>query len=232
MDRANMTMADEVDYFIEACAVLADVQAAADTAPRFRALQAEEVKLRKRLDEARKTEKEPYLEAGREIDARYNPMIAKIQEAVRAVTRALTQYMEAEDARLKAEARAAAEQAEAERERARALAAEAAAESDPFDAFDRGEEARRVEAQAASLARQAASPAKISVASQDGGRAGGLRIVGWIVEIEDAVALVGHYAGRTEVIELARKLAAAEAKATKGQAKIPGVRLTPDRRAA
>lgn len=231
-DLRNITIDDEVTLYLEQCKALEGVAVTAETAPRFRALQNEEVRLRKALDAARTAEKKPHLDAGAEIEARYKPKIASIGEAVRAIAGALTRFLEAEEARRRAEAEAARKRAAEEAERAARLAAESKVEADPFDAFDKAEEARAVEARASSLTRQAAEPIKVHVASQDGGRAAGLRTVGWIVEVDDPSALVAHYAHRVEFVELAEKMAKAEAKATKGQCKIPGVKITADRRAA
>lgn len=231
-DRKNMQPTDEVEHFVKQCAELAKAPCTADTAPKFRALQAEEVKLRKKLDETRKTEKAPHLEAGRAVDAKYQPLIAQVQDAVKAVTLALTKFLEAEEAKARAAAAEAKRLAEEEERKARELAAEAEKEEDPFDAFDKTEASRAAEAEASALARQAAQPVKVNVANLDGGRAAGLRTVDWIVEVEDPAALVAHYAHRMEFLELAKKMAAAEAKASKGQARIPGVKLIADRRAA
>lgn len=228
----NITLDDEVGLFLEQCAALASEPVTAETAPRFRSLQAEEVKLRKRLDETRKAEKEPHLQACRDVDGRFNPLIAKVQDAVRAITVALTRFLEAEEAKRRAEAEAKRKAAEDEQRRAAELAAAAKAEADPFEAFDKSEAARQAEAQASALARQANEPVKVNVAGDDGSRAAGLRTVGWIVEVEDPAALVAHYAHRSEFIELAKKMAAQEAKFTKGQCKVPGVRIIADRRAA
>ncbi|MCL4715526.1 MAG: hypothetical protein KJZ75_11500 [Hyphomonadaceae bacterium] len=228
----NMTAADEVKHFVEQCAELAKAPCNAESAPKFRALQAEEVKLRKKLDETRKAEKEPHLEAGRAVDAKYQPLIGQVQDAVKAVTLALTKFLEAEEAKARAEAEAKRKAAEEEERKARELAAAAEAEEDPFDAFDKTEASRAAEAEAASLSRQAAAPVKATVTNLGGGKAGGLRTVGWIVEVEDPSALVAHYADRMEMLELAKKLCAAEAKATKGQCKVPGVKIVADRRAA
>lgn len=231
-ERRNMTAEDEVAHFIEQCATLAKAPCTAESAPKFRAIQAEEVKLRKKLDAIRVEEKAPHLEASRAVDAKYQPLIAQVQDAVKAVTRALTAFLEAEEAKRRAEAEEKRRKAQEEAERAAALAKAAEQEADPFDAFDKAEEARKTEAEAVSLHRQAAEPVKVNVTGLDGGRAAGLRTVGWIVEVEDPAALVAYYAHRTEFLELAKKCAAAEAKATKGQAKIPGARLIADRRAA
>lgn len=231
-ERRNITLTDEVECFLAECAKLKDAPVTDATAPALRKLQADEVKLRKALDTARVAEKEPHLIAGRAVDAKFNPLIDSLKDAVRPVTLALTKYLEAQEAKRRAEAQAAREAAEAEAARAAALAKEAETEADPFDAFDKTEASRAAEAQASSLTRQAAEPVKAVVANLDGGRAGGLRTVGWIVEVEDPAALVAHYADRMEFLELAKKCAAADAKASKGQAKIPGVRFVADRRAA
>jgi septal ring factor EnvC (AmiA/AmiB activator) len=228
---ANMTIDDEVAHFLEQCANAAKLHVSAETAPKLRTLQGEELKLRKRLDAARVEEKAPHMEAARSVDARYQPMISQVQDAVKAVTRALTAYLEAEEAKARAAAAAARKAAEEEQRRAAELAAQAQAEEDPFEAFDTGEAARKAEAEAAALARQAAAPVKVNVTSTDGGKAAGLRTVGWIVEVDDPSALVAHYADRIEFLELAKKCAAADAKASKGQAKIPGCKFIADRRA-
>lgn len=228
----NMTIEDEARHFAEQCAALAALPCTAETAPKFRALQAEEVKLRKRLDETRKTEKEPHLRASQAVDAKYQPLIHLAQEAVKAVTAALTKFLQAEEARVRAEAEAKRKQAEEEERRARELAAQAEKEEDPFDAFDKTEEARKAEAQAAALTRQVAEPVKAKVVNAEGGRSGGLRTVGYIVTVEDPSALIAHYADRQEFLDLAISMAKREAAATKGQCKVPGVKITADRRAA
>lgn len=230
--RPNMTLDDEVQHYLAACEALKGVEINAETAPRFRTLQADEVKLRRRLNEAKSAEKEPHLTANNEIEARYRPKLASIAEACRVIGNALTMFLEAEEAKRREAADAARKAAEEERARAAKLAEAAKVEDDPFEAFDKAEEARRVEADASALSRQAAAPVKVNVAGDDGARAAGLRTVGWIVEVEDPSALVGHYAHRTEFVELAKKMAAAEAKATKGQCKVPGVKFVADRRAA
>lgn len=228
----NMTPADEVQHFIDQCSALAALPCSAETAPKFRALQAEEVTLRKRLDATRVAEKEPHLSASRAVDAKYQPLIGQLQDAVKAVTRALTAFLAAEEARKLAEAAEARRKAAEEAARAAALAKAAEEEADPFEAFEKAEAATVVEAQAATLAKQAAEPVRARIVGEEGGRAASLRIVGWLIDVEDAPALVAHYAHRSEMIDLAKKLAAAEAKAAKGQCTIPGAKITADRRAA
>lgn len=223
----NMTIDAEVNHFVELCAEAAKLEVNADIAPKLRGLQAEELKLRKKLEAAHKDEKAPHLEAGRAVDAKYKPLITKIGEAVEGVTKLLTKYMEAERERQRQAAEAARKAAEEEAARAAALVAQAEAEEDPFEAFETTQAANTAQAEAASLARQAAAPVKVNVASADGGKAAGLRTVGYSVEVTDPSAFVGYYAERMEVLELAKTLAAREAKATNGQAKVPGCTFTP-----
>jgi len=232
-DRVNMTIADEVEDFLETCAAAVTVDVDAERASFLRKLQKDEIALRKRIEATHRDEKEPHLEAGRAVDAKYKPLLAKVQDAIKSVTRKLTAFMEAEEAKARAAAEAARRQAEEEAARAAKLAeeAKAAEEDDPFAAFDTNEEARKAEAEAAALKRQAAAPVKVNVASADGGKAAGLRTVGWNVEITDPSAFVAHFAERMEVLDLAKKLAEREAKATNGQAKIPGCVVTPIRKA-
>lgn len=229
----NMTIFDEVENFLETCAAatVGDVDAA--QAANLRKLQREELALRKKIEAAHKVEKEPFLEGGRLVDAKYKPLLTKAADAIKAVTRKLTAFMEAEEAKARAAAEAARRQAEEEAARAAALAAQAEAveEDDPFAAFDTNEEARKAEAEAAALARQAAAPVKVNVASADGGKAAGLRTVGWNVTVTDPSEFVAHFAERMEILDLAVKLAEREAKATNGQAKIPGCTLSPIRKA-
>lgn len=228
----NMTLADEVEHFVEQCAGIAAQPVTPETAPKLRALQQEEVRIRKALESAKAEEKRPHLDANAAIEARYKPQLAKLASAVVAVSRTLTAFMEAEERRLREERRAAEQKAREEAERAAALAREAEAKANPFDRFEAKQEAQQVEATASSLAAVAREPVKVNVVNAEGGRAGSLKTVGYDIEITDAAALVLHYATRADVIEAARKCAAAEARASKGEAQIPGVKITPVRRAA
>lgn len=226
-DRANMTLADEVENFLETCAAAATVPVDAERATFLRKLQKDELALRKKIEATHKDEKEPHLEAGRAVDAKYKPLLTKINQAVEGVTKLLTKYMEAERERQRQAAEAARKAAEEEAARAAALAKQAEVEEDPFEAFETTQAANTAQAEAASLARQAAAPVKVNVASADGGKAAGLRTVGYSVEVTDPSAFVGYYAERIEVLELAKTLAVREAKATNGQAKVPGCTFTP-----
>ena len=231
-DLPNMTLADEVSHFVEQCALLADKPVTFETAQKLRALQQEEVRIRKALDAAKADEKRPHLDANAEIEARYKPQLSKLADAVKAVSRALTAFMEAEERRHNEERRAAQQKAREEAERAAALAREAESKANPFDRFEAKQEAQQVEAAATTFASMAREPVKVNVASADGGRAAGLKTVGYDIDVIDAAALVLHYATRADVIEAARKCAAAEARASKGEAQIPGVKISPVQKAA
>ena len=229
----NMTLFDEAKLFIEKCASLAASKAPVteEGAKDLRALQAEEVKLRNALDKKREAEKKPHLDAGRAVDAQYNGEIANVKSAIKPITLALTKFLEAEEAKARAAAEAARKAAAEEAARAAEFAAQAAAEEDPFDAFDAEEASRKSEAEAASLARVAATPVKVNVAGSDGSRAASLRTVGYLVTVTDASALVAHFAERQEFLDFAIELARREATFRKGAVTIPGCTITADRRA-
>lgn len=232
-DQANMDLATEVAIFAERCADLANgTLCNAETAPKFQALKAEAPKLKKRIEDTHDVEKRPHLEAGRAVDAKYLPLLPKLKGAVDVLQGVLTQFLQAEEKRIAAERAEAARLAREEEERAAKLAAEAEAAEDPFEAFDKVEESRAVEATASSLTRQSLTPVKAKVANAEGGRSGGLRSFGWLVEVTDPAALVAHYAHRSEFLELATQMAKREATGAKGQCTIPGAKLTEDRRAA
>ena len=81
-------------------------------------------------EKARKTEKEPHLEAGRQVDAKWKPIVDKATRGTTACKDALTPYRTAKQAAKDAAARKAREEAE---ERARAAQA-ALKQSDDLEA--------------------------------------------------------------------------------------------------
>jgi type I site-specific restriction endonuclease len=105
-DLRNMTLDDEVAHYLEECKALDGVAVTPENKPRFRKLQEEELRIRKALDAAKAEEKRPHLDANAAIEARFKPKLTAISEAVKAVTAALTKFMLAEEARLRAEAEA------------------------------------------------------------------------------------------------------------------------------
>lgn len=84
-------------------------------------------KLERRADEARKVEKEPFLEAGREVDSRWRSVIADAGDLKTAAVRAVHPYLKAEDERRRKAAQEAAEAAA----KARAEAESAATGGEP-----------------------------------------------------------------------------------------------------
>lgn len=69
-------------------------------------------------EKERKDEKEPHLEAGRQVDAKFKPILAKVEEAGKTVKATLTKWLVAEQARINAEAAAKAKADEAARQAA------------------------------------------------------------------------------------------------------------------
>lgn len=60
-------------------------------------------KLYKAKESERVAEKEPHLEAGRQVDAKFKPILAKVEDAGKAVKAVLTKWLVAEQARINAE---------------------------------------------------------------------------------------------------------------------------------
>ena len=78
-------------------------------------------KLYKAKENERVAEKEPHLEAGRQVDAKFKPILAKVEDAGKAVKAVLTKWLVAEQARINAE-NAAKEKADREAREAAAKA--------------------------------------------------------------------------------------------------------------
>jgi hypothetical protein len=107
-------------------------------------------KARKEADEARDTEKRPFLEAGREVDTRYKPILARADLALEVVKKAIASWLK----RLADEQTAKAAQARAEADKKAAEAQAAIRASDPSNLTERAAaetllaDAKRAEAQA------------------------------------------------------------------------------------
>lgn len=186
-------------------------------------------KLAKEADNARKVEKEPHLEAGRMVDARWKPLTTNAERIEQVAKAVLTPWLKAK-AKEKEEAEAAARRAaEAAAEDAR-RAAEAARESTTLDdakardeAIERAEEAQR---QAAAIARETAG-----VKGQGMARAVALRTT-WKSEITDRRALLNHVAvaDPDALVAFLEEWAARAVRA--GARDLPGVRAYPEQVAA
>jgi hypothetical protein len=222
----NMTVQDEVQLLAEAAESLASVTDEA-SAQRARALLADALRLRKTIKAEHETEKRPHLEAGRAVDAKWGALSNAVTEAEKPINLALTQWMQAEQARrdaLAAEARRIAAE-----EAAKAAALAAAAEADDGDNLFAGSDALTAEQaarDAAIKAQAAAAESRVRVADAEGNaRAASLRKT-WSVEVTDGPALVMHYAKSRTLIDEAARIATAAVRAAKGDAAgIPGIRV-------
>jgi len=172
-------------------------------------------KLAKDIDAKRDEEKRPHLEAGRQIDATFKPLVDAANAAPAPLSNALLAHIN-EQKRLAAEAAEKARRmAEEEVRRAAELA------DDPILGEDM--------ADAAKLAGQKAEVAAASVKTvatvkgSEGFRAAGVR-KSWKAEMTDAAALVAHYARHPDVIAAALKIANADVRTSKGVYPIPGIK--------
>jgi hypothetical protein len=173
-------------------------------------------KLAKDIDAKRDEEKRPHLEAGREIDATYKPLVDAAKSAPAPLERALLDHIN-EQKRLAAEAAEKARRlAEEEAKRAAALA------DDPILGEDVVEAAKLAE-QKAEVAAASVKTAN-TVKGSEGFRAAGVRVT-LKAKVTDWTALVAHFAGHPDVQAAAEKAANAMIRSTKGTIAIPGVEV-------
>ncbi|RMF07406.1 MAG: hypothetical protein D6773_03535 [Alphaproteobacteria bacterium] len=179
-------------------------------------------RLWQQIDDERKAEKQPHLDAGRRIDGEYKPLLDMLERSAKEVAARLTDY-------LKRQEEARRKEREAQEAAARA-AARAAAEARRA-AERRNDIAGQIEAeQAAEEARRAldaaAKPVRVSVESDSGGaNRRSLRRVRK-AKIANISAAFVHYRDRPEVRELIERLANAEIRAARGRAvTIPGIEI-------
>lgn len=171
-------------------------------------------KLAKDIDAKRDEEKRPHLEAGRQIDATFKPLVDAANAAPAPLSKALLDHI-SEQKRKAAEAeRIAREKAEAEAARARQLA------DDDLMADDAAEAAEAAETEA----RLVSAEAKMAgtVKGSEGFRAAGVR-VSYRAKVTDWNALVASMVNHPDVMAAAEKAANAAIRAAKGVITIPGV---------
>lgn len=178
----------------------------ADNAPNLRDVMARATALTKRMEAARKDQKQPHLDAGRAVDADYKPWLSDVASLKNAAGDRLTPFLRAEQERQQREAEAARKLAEQERgdtileDRAKAKAAQAS-------------EAPRVNS-ASGLAKAAS-----------------LRTFRY-AKVTDAAKLVAHFADDFGVIDAAEKAANAKIRAAKGRPlEIPGIEIIEEQKA-
>lgn len=168
----------------------------------------------------------PHDKALSELKSLYDAPVKTAEAVNKALRDAATAFAKAEEDRLKAE-----QAAKYEAERRAVEAARKAAEAerakiirdDPIAALTSPEPELP-------MAPPPPEPVKLSLGGQ-AGKSAGLRSY-WEAEITDHAAALAHYANHPDVIALIQKLAKADVKASKGTAKIPGVRGYEDRRVA
>ena len=165
--------------------------------------------LAKDIDKTRKDEKQPYLDASREVDGKYMPLADEAKATPEPLKARLSAYLREQERIAREKAAEAARIAEEERLKAEAEKAV----SMPADEaeIEQAAEVAEIKAAAAAAAAEKARTAKGS----HGLMASGLRTKREVV-ITDPVGLVRHFHKHPDVIELCLRLAKAQVRAAKG----------------
>ena len=190
-----------------------------------RNMQAALLQLNKRADVMHKAEKQPHLDAGRAVDAKFEfrKVVASVADRLRDV---FTAFMKAEEVRQRAEAQKKFEEERRKAEEERNAAVEAR---------------KRLEHEDPALALLSEpevlpelpiepEPVKIQVGGSVGRKAG-LKTV-YIGRILDWQKVIQHFAGHQQVRDLLQKLVDADVRLNKAQCSIPGVEVLEERVAA
>ena len=185
-------------------------------------------KLAKEIDATRETLKKPHLEAGRQIDGAYKPLVETCDDIVKAMKRKLAAFLDAREREAK---RIADEKARALREAEEAARKAAEPEEDPFlaataDAVMVDVKAAHAEAKTAEM--QALAASRVSSAA-GGFNATSLRTVRK-ARVTDWAALAAHYVNNGELRATLERLANADIRHAKGAAiELPGVEIVEER---
>ena len=173
----------------------------------------------KEIDKVRKDEKQPHLDAGREVDGTYNPLVSEAKDLPTGLKGRLSAHLREQERIAQAAAAEAARIAEEERLKAEAEKAV----SMPADEAEIEEQAEIAEAKAVAAAAQAES-ARTAKGSH-GLRASGLKTKREVV-ITDPIGLVRHFHKHPDVVEVCLKLAKAQVRAAKGgEVQIEGIAI-------
>lgn len=189
-------------------------------------------RLKKEADEARKLEKEPHLQAGRDVDAKWKKFETRIDKIIAIVSPKLAAFLrrKQEEERAAAEAaRREAREAEAAANAARMDAANAANASARMEAEERADEHARLAETKRADAEDLSGPTRVESATGLANRKG-LRTVrrAQITSLPQALAYFSTH-NRVEVEELLLSLANAAARhgpttaGVKMVPKIPGI---------
>ena len=227
-DPFDRLMAEVTDKMADAKALLAKLESkpadktAADTAKN---IQSALLSHGRTADAMHKAEKQPFLDGGKAVDDKFR-FRDKIETTAKQLYNVFNNWMKAEDARLSAEAERKfnEQRAAAEKERQRIEAERAKLKADDPIAYHTSDPEPLPELPLA--------PEPVRVNAGGGvGRAAGLRDV-YSGEIIDYAACLKHYGTNLKVREIIEKLVAADVKTHKMDAKIPGVNVKRERKAA
>ena len=184
-------------------------------------------KLAKEIDATRDDKKRPHLEAGRQIDGAYKPLIEECDKIIKGLKQKLAAFLDARER----EAKRIAEEARRKLEEAERLAAKAVEEpeEDPFLAAT----APTVDVQAAHVEAKIAEGQALAasrVSSAAGGFAATSLKTKRSAKVTDWNALAAHYLSRGEVRAVLEQLANADIRHSKGaEISIPGVEIVSER---
>jgi hypothetical protein len=184
-------------------------------------------KLAKEIDATRDDKKRPHLEAGRQIDGAYKPLIEECDKIIKGLKQKLAAFLDARER----EAKRIAEEARRKLEEAERLAAKAVEEpeDDPFlaataptvDVMAAHVEAKVAEGQALAASR---------VSSAAGGFAATSLKTKRSAKVTDWSALAAHYINSGDLRATLEKLANADIRHAKGaDISIPGVEIVTER---
>lgn len=172
--------------------------------------------LAKDIDAKRDEEKRPHLEAGRQIDGTYKPLVEAARAAPAPLELALLNFTKERTRAAEEAAREARRKAEEEARKAAELAA------DPILGDDVIADAK-IAQQRAEVA-EASVKVVSSVKGSEGFRAASVRKT-HRAKVTDWKALVAYFADHPDVRAAAEKAANAAIRASKGSASIPGVEV-------
>lgn len=180
-------------------------------------------RLENSVEERRKQEKQPFLEAGREVDAAFNSVKDMIQRSGTLAKAPLAKYLAEKQRKAEEERRKEAEAArklQEEAERERRIAEESQNAQAQLEA-----EKKAKEAEEATKAAEAPVKAKVGSATGTGTRATSLRTVrkAKITSINQALL---HYRDHPDITDTILRIANAEIRASKGaDITIPGIEI-------
>lgn len=181
-------------------------------------------RLKNDADEARKIEKKPHDDAGKAVQAKWQPIISKADLAASTAKRVLAPWLQQVEEKQRAEAEAA--RVEAERLATIAREARQGAAGD----LQAQEDAERLLKAAAAAEKDASRADKQKAHAKGGERAVGL-VDRWTPELIDPVAALKHYRERTPELLKEWLLDQARADVRCGVRSIPGFTINHERAA-